>query len=178
MSLNPYTPGSAKLEESTVKKKGGVLSILRRIFMLLGIIFALMLLLILWAAISTSNTRKKFEGIAEPFIKEFLSNQSPWNYQLAKPHLSSAWFEATNNDQGIKLFALLNGLGKLKSIDSIKLQGCINQTMMYSGKIERCNYLVAADYNTASAQILIGLATENNRLKVLQLHVKSNAFTQ
>ncbi len=135
-------------------------------------------MLLIWAGLSTSKTYDKFKDHADTYVRNFLEKQSPWNYELAKPNLSSAWIEVTTEEQGNKLFNFYNKLGALKSIDSIEWLRCSNQTHTSTGKIERCDYGISAQYERGFAQIYIGLSIENDEIKILQLRVNSDAFME
>ncbi|BFM13522.1 hypothetical protein R50072_36750 [Simiduia litorea] len=161
-----------------MKKSGGFLSIIKKILIGFGVVLALIIILLVWAGITTSKTYGKFDGVAEPYIREFLRNQSPWNYELAKPQLSFSWLEVTTDEQGDKLFKYFNKLGALKSIDSIEWQRCAKQAHTSTGKIERCDYSVSATFESDVAQIYMGLSLEEDELKIIQLQVNSNAFMQ
>jgi hypothetical protein len=175
MEENPYQTSTSTIKES--RDKSGTYTFFIRFLIGLGIVFGIIILLFIFAGILTSNTYSKFENKAEPFIESFLNSQNPWDYAKAKPLLSAPWFEATTNDDGLKLFGVYNKLGSLKSIESINWQGCSNYTGT-SGSIERCDYHVSGIYTNGHASINIGLSIEADEIKLLQLSINSNAFLQ
>ena len=178
MEENPYTPSSSGFSSDEPKKKGGFMSIIKKILIGFGVAFALIILLFVWAAISTSETYDKFDGLAEPFIEDFIQNQDPWNYELAKPSLSREWLEVTEENQGIKLFNYFNKLGSLKSLESISWQGCSSQTHTSSGSYERCDYFVAVNYENDKAQVHFGLSLEEDQVKIMQLQINADVFIE
>lgn len=177
MDHDPYEPGQASLDKGRSTKTGGILAVFKKILIGFGVIFGIIVILLIWAGFSTSKTHNKFKDTAEPFIHSFLSSQSPWSYEKAKPDLSKAWFAAVEEEDSEKLFHYLNKLGMLRSVKSIEWLGCINQAHT-SGSVERCNYSVTAEYENGGALIRMGIAIENENLKLMQLNVNSDTFME
>lgn len=178
MSQNPYTPGDAELSSGDTPKTGGILSILKKVMIAFGVIFLLIILLFIWVWVSTSNTKGKFDEIVDPFVNGFLIDQSPWDYEKAKPHLSDAWFEVVTEEQGVDLFKIYNKLGAFESLESLTWQGCNNSVDASSGSIERCNYVASTNYENGHAQIQMGLLLEAENIKIIHLKVVSDVFIQ
>lgn len=176
MEQNPYTPSSAAFESNKSENKGGFFKILKKIFIGIGIIFVVIFALLVWAGFSTNKVYKKFEHTAGPFINDFLTEQSPWDYEKSKPYLSKAWLDVTADGDGKKLFFFFNKLGAFKSVDSIEWQGCNSSKHTSYGSIQRCNYVVRASYQKGPAAILMGLSMELEEIKVVQLKVNSDVF--
>ena len=178
MNQDPYSPGTAELKEENVVKTSKVWSVIKKILIGLGVIFGILICLLIWGVFSASKTAVEFDETAEPYIKKFLDDQSPWDYESAKPHFSVVWSEFTTDEQGERIFNYINKLGPLVTVDSIEMQRCFSQVHTSTGKINRCNFDVQATYEKGSAQIFLGLSLENDEIKVMQLQVNSPAFLE
>lgn len=178
MEENPYKSGEADIQDVRPAKTDGFMSFLKKVLIGFGILFGIIVILLIWAGFSTSETYGKFEDTAEPFINDFLNAQSPWNYEKSKPDLSKAWLEVTSDEDGAKLFNYFNKLGSFQSIETIEWQSCKNSSSTETGSIERCDYIVQADYENGGASIEVGLSFESEEVKLIQLSIKSSVFFQ
>lgn len=177
MNENPYQSSESTQDRSELKKQSGFWSFLKKVLIGLGIFFGLIIALIIWAGVATTKTYNKFDGLAEPFINEFLNEQNPWDYEKAKEHLSPAWLEASTDEQNLKLFKYFNKLGAIQSVGTIEWLGCVSNAST-EGSVERCNYNVSANYENGVAAIYFGLSLEAEQVKLMQLKVNSEAFLE
>ncbi len=175
---NPYRPGEAQLNQlpdsgpSTFRQFlklgcGGCLTLI-----------VLLVVLFTCVGVKTSNIYAEFDGQAISYIRSFVENQSPWNFDTAKPELSQRWLQATPDDRSVKLFNYFNKVGTLQSIASITKQGCSARTDTVNGSIDSCEFAVVAEYTEGTVLMTIGLIRENDRTKVLSLNVRSDAFLE
>ena len=178
MEENPYKTTDTVKSPSDNGSKQSNSSILKKVLIALGIAMLLVILLLIWAGVKTSVTYSKLEGKAEPLIKEVLSDQSPWNYETLKPHLSSMWLESVSEEQNIKLTRYFSKLGSFYSVEELNWQGCSTNSTTEFGTIDRCDYMALAKYENGDAQVFVGLVVEDNTPKIIQLHINSDAFLE
>lgn len=178
MEENPYktTDSMQGLDDAgSNKPKYGAL---KKILIGLGIVMVLILLLFVWVGLKTSATYSKLEGKAEPLIEEVLNDQSPWNYETLKPHLSRMWLESVSDEQNEKLIRLFSKLGVLRSIEELNWRSCTSTATAKYGDIDRCDYVALAKYENGDANVFFGLVIEENSPKIIQLHINSDVFLE
>ncbi|WP_346837860.1 hypothetical protein [Microbulbifer sp. SAOS-129_SWC] len=178
METDPYVTNQTSATDTPPIRKNRLVSFLKVVLIGLGGLFAILVVIMLWAYFSTTKAHKKFDGVAEEYIQGFLREQTPWDYQKAKPTISQAWLDASTDEQNSQLFNYFNKLGSLRSVDEIAWQSCINMKLESSGPTDRCDYNVNATYEHGQAQMHFGLSREGGKIKLMQLKVNSNAFLQ
>lgn len=177
MEENPYktTESLQSLDKGSAKPKFGIL---KKILIALGVVMALIILLLVWVGIKTTATYNRLEGKAEPLIREVLKDQSPWNYETLKPHLSNMWLESISEEQSRKLMKLFSKLGSFQSIEDLNWRRCSTSATAEYGNIDRCDYVASAKYENGDAQVLVGIVIEEASPKIIQLHINSDVFLE
>lgn len=122
-----------------------------------------------------------FKGYAEhdkkmkPFVSEAFHELVKWDYSLIKPYISSALLEQVPEADFVKITRSYRKLGKLQSISDIS-QGSCKSHNSTNGSFTRCDYSVSATFSTGDAITLIGVVTEGDGYKIMQINIQSEVF--
>ena len=176
MERSPYEPSQTGLGEEKARKGSRVWSFIKKVLIGFGILFCLLFALGVVGYFQQANLEEKFDPAAESFIRAFLVEQDPWNFEKAKPHFSTFLQNPEFYELGPKTFGYYAKLGEVGVIHGFKALGCSRSLTADYGRLERCRYKVDVNYNHGKAQVLMTLVMEEEALKILHLKVHSPIF--
>jgi len=178
MEENPYKSSTAWDNQDQPIINRPKTGVIKKIFIALGIFMFLIILLFVWVGVKTTATRNKLEGKAEPLIRQVIAEQSPWDYEKLKPHLSQLWLDSVSEEQNNKMIKFFSKLKNFKSITEFKWIGCSTNSTPQYGTIDKCNYAAIAKYENGDAEVLVGVVIEDDAPKIAQLHINSDVFLE
>ena len=176
MEQDPYLSSPLSTGHVPEKKKSVFVKTLIIICSVFGVLLLLIIALVIWIGVKTNAVYQEFDGRAEPFAENFLRMQDPWSFKQAKPQLSRLWLESVDEGESAQLFEYFNNLGSLSSIGDLTWEGCSTFTQTGEVSVDRCDYLILAQYQYGDAEVRVGLVLEEDDPKIIQLRINSNAF--
>ena len=155
----------------------GFLHAMKKLFTILGIIFAAFIAIIVLAAAIFIPRALKLDHEATAYIQDAVPKiVTNWNSQelvdRATPELIAA---AKKNDDLDRLFVMFRQLGSFKQLD--KPEGMVvSSAYTGEGTVTLGNYIAQADFEKGKATIKIQLRRVNDTWKINGFRINSDVF--
>ena len=139
---------------------------MKTFLMLLGAVFALILILVVLIAVRGTALEREGKAYADASIVSIVSN---WSEQALLDRASPAFMQKVSKAQIDSLFARLRPLGRLS-----RYNGAKGMNIFSTGTTTTATYVAKADFEHGRAQISISLIKQNGSWRILGFYVQGN----
>ena len=151
---------------------------MKKIFMILGGIFLVIILLIIGMGLFTWYKSSKYEETAVPYIQSTVPELSKWDPELARTYMVPKVLEEISDEDFAKIFKYLSKLGSLKKINEPKFAEISTGATFGDGKQTLVTYTIDAVYENGDATITIVLLDLGTAFQVYRFNVNSMALAE
>ena len=146
---------------------------MKKILMILGSVFALIILIIGGLILSFNLDQKEFDKTAKPYIENNIGKITTWDYKKFKALLTSDAQEAFETEDGKKTIKFFSKLGKPVEFSDAELQHIQNST---DTDKDILIYNINGKFENGEALLTITLNYRENSYLIRHININSNAF--
>lgn len=140
---------------------------------LLGL-FVIIIILIVWAAITSS----KHTEHGTPYLNKHIPLISTWDFEQLRTELTPEALESFETERGQKLFNYFSKLGKAKSFEQPKFVNSTSSVTTENGSQEIAVFTMGGQFENGYATFTVTLEANDYQYKIRHLKITSDAFIE
>jgi hypothetical protein len=151
---------------------------MKKVFMVLGVIFLVIILAIAGMGIFTWYKSSKYKETAVPYLKAIVPELSKWDPELAKKYMIPKLLKETSDEDFSKIFKYLSKLGSYQKMNEPNFTKIYTGATLEDGKYTLVTYTINAEYENGDAVITIVLLDLGTNFQVYRFNINSMALAE